>query len=56
MEKVQYLEEKGDLDGVNDLSLIISRHYEKGEHYREALEFAYKAIEVKEKMRKLEGI
>ncbi|MED4827353.1 aspartate phosphatase [Bacillus atrophaeus] len=55
-EKVQYLEEKGDLDGVNDLSLIISRHYEKGEHYREALEFAYKAIEVKEKMRKLEGI
>ncbi|WP_144624895.1 response regulator aspartate phosphatase [Bacillus velezensis] len=55
-ENVQYLEEKGDLDGVSDLSLIISKHYEKGEHYKEALEFANKAIEVQEKMRKLEGI
>ncbi|MCY8467310.1 aspartate phosphatase [Bacillus atrophaeus] len=55
-ENVQYLEEKGDLDGASDLSLTISRYYEKGEHYKEALEFANKAIEVQEKMRKLEGI
>ncbi|MCY9186670.1 aspartate phosphatase [Bacillus halotolerans] len=55
-ENVQYLEEKGDLDGVVDLSLIVSKYYEKVEHYKEALEFANKAIEAKEKMMKLEGI
>ncbi|MED1125339.1 aspartate phosphatase [Bacillus atrophaeus] len=55
-ENVQYLEEKGDLDGVVDLSLIISKYYEKVEHYKEALEFANNAIEAKEKMMKLEGI
>ncbi|MCD7911097.1 aspartate phosphatase [Bacillus velezensis] len=52
---IRYLEEKGDLDGVSDLSLLISKQYEKGENYKEALEFANKAIEVKEKMRRLEG-
>ncbi|MCY7866117.1 aspartate phosphatase [Bacillus spizizenii] len=55
-ENVQYLEEKGDLDGVVDLSLIMSKYYEKVEHYKEALEFANNAIEAKEKMMKLEGI
>ncbi|KAA6453242.1 Rap family tetratricopeptide repeat protein [Bacillus swezeyi] len=53
---LHYLIERNDLDGAIELSLIISKHYEENEDYQEALEFAKKAIQAENKMKRLEGI
>ncbi|BCT30463.1 aspartate phosphatase [Bacillus velezensis] len=53
---IQNLVEENDLDGVIDLSRHISKHYEQKEDYKEALEFANRAIAAENKMRNLEGL
>ncbi|MGV4321243.1 response regulator aspartate phosphatase [Bacillus mojavensis] len=52
---IRYLENRNDLDGAYELSLIISRYYEKERDYKEALEFAHKAIDIEHRMKNLEG-
>ncbi|MGD1416402.1 aspartate phosphatase [Bacillus stercoris] len=52
---IRYLENRNDLDGAYELSLIISKYYEKERDFKEALEFANKAIEIETRMKNLEG-
>ncbi|MFN2747762.1 tetratricopeptide repeat protein [Bacillus sp. z60-18] len=50
---IHALEEMNDLDGVCDLSLLISSYYERKGDYKEALEFAKIAMTAENKMRSL---
>ncbi|MED1018320.1 Rap family tetratricopeptide repeat protein [Bacillus atrophaeus] len=50
---IHSLNKLNDLDGVHDLSLLISSHYEYKGDYKEALEFAKMAMIAENKMRSL---